>query len=65
MTIKRRVEKLEMKTVAEGEPKLLVDWGDGKAEDAGMMVITWGGDEQIQATRRKRRGSHAQPTRPT
>jgi hypothetical protein len=65
LAIKQRVKKLERKTIAEGEPKLLVDWGDGKAEDAGMMVISWGEDDQIRATRPKRKGSHAQPTRPT
>ena len=59
MTVKRRVEKLERKTVAEGEPKLLVDWGDGKAEDADLVVISWAEDDRITVTR-PRRASRAE-----
>lgn len=49
MTMKRRVKKLEKQVPAE-VPKLLVDWGDGNAEDADMVVISWGKDEQIHVT---------------
>lgn len=60
MTLKPRVEELERKTVAAGEPKLLVGWCDGKAEDVDMAVISWGKDDRITVAL-PRRASRAEP----
>jgi hypothetical protein len=59
MTMKWRVKKLE-KQVPAKVPKLLVDWGDGKAEDADMVVISWAEEDRITVTR-PRRASRAEP----